>query len=84
MDSSSRFDVGEDSGLRVVWEDGERVFYRGWRNGADGSRDPILVVLPAVEHPTSGSLDRLTHEYGLRDDLDDAWAARPVALTQYN
>jgi PAS domain S-box-containing protein len=84
MVPSSRFDVGEDSGLRVAWEDGDRVFYRGWRNGADGNRDPILVVLPAVEQPTSGSLDRLSHEYGLRDDLDDAWAARPVALTQYN
>jgi hypothetical protein len=30
------------------------------------------------------SLNRLTHEYGLKDDLDDAWAARPVALTHYN
>jgi PAS domain S-box-containing protein len=44
----------------------------------------VLVVLPAAEHPTSDSLNRLTHEYGLKDDLDDAWAARPIALTPHN
>jgi serine/threonine protein kinase len=84
MIPSSRFDVGEHSDLRVVWEDGDRVFCRGWRDGADGNRDPILVLLPAAEQPASDSLNRLTHEYGLKDDLDDAWAARPVALTHHN
>ena len=85
MIPSSGFDVGGDSSsLRVAWEDGDRVFCRGWRNGADGNRRSVLVVLPAAEHPTSDSLNRLTHEYGLKDDLDDAWAARPVALTHYN
>jgi PAS domain S-box-containing protein len=68
----------------VVWEDGDRVFCRGWRDGADDDRSTVLVVLPAAEHPTSASLNRLTHEYGLKDDLDDAWAARPIALTHYN
>ncbi len=84
MNPSSWFDVGGDSGLRVVWEDGDRVFCRGWRDGADGDRNTVLVVLPAAEHPTLDSLNRLAHEYELKDDLDDAWAARPVALTRYN
>jgi PAS domain S-box-containing protein len=84
MNRSSWFDVGGYSGLRVLWEDGDRVFCRGWRDGADDARNTVLVVLPAAEHPTSDSLNRLTHEYGLKDDLDDAWAARPVALTHYN
>jgi hypothetical protein len=70
MNRSSWFDVGGYSGLRVVWEDGDRVFCRGWR--ADDDRNTVLVVLPAAEHPTSDSLNRLTHEYGLKDDLDDA------------
>jgi serine/threonine protein kinase len=81
MISSSWFD---DNGLRVGWEDGDRVFCRGWRDGADGNRKAVLVVLPAAERSTSDSLNRLTHEYGLKDDLDDAWAARPIALTNYN
>jgi PAS domain S-box-containing protein len=84
MISSPWFDVGGDSGLRVVWEDGDRVFCRAWRDGADGDRNTVLVVLPAAEQPTSASLNRLTHEYGLKDELDADWAARPVALTQYN
>src|SRR4029077_18130212 len=33
-------------------------------------------------NPTPDNLNRLTHEYGLRDDLDDAWAARPLALVR--
>jgi len=41
-------------------------------------------VRPAAEQPTSDSLNRLTHEYGLKDDLDNAWSARPLALTHYN
>ena len=83
MNPSPWFNVG-DGGFRVAWEDGDHVFCRGWHDGDDGGRYEALVVLPAAEHPTSSSLNRLTHEYGLRDDLDDAWAARPVALTYYN
>src|SRR5262249_775403 len=45
-----------------------------------GDRDAVLEVLLVSEHPTLGSLNRLTHEYELRDDLDDAWAARPMGL----
>src|SRR5882757_10803738 len=84
MISSSWFDVGGHSDLRLAWDDGDRIFFRGWRDGVDGDRDSVLVVLPAAEQPTSDSLNRLTHEYGLREELDDAWAARPVALTRYN
>jgi PAS domain S-box-containing protein len=82
MNLSSWFDAGGDSKLQVLWEDGERVFCRGWRDGVDGDRNAVLAVLPAAERPTPGSLDRLTHEYGLKDDLDDAWAVRPLELVR--
>jgi serine/threonine protein kinase len=39
-----------------------------------------LVVLPAWEPPTRDALNRFRHEYGLKDDLDDAWAVRPLEL----
>src|SRR6266576_2598112 len=69
----------EDSGsTQVLWEDGERLFCRKWRDGADGDRHAILTVLLAAEHPTAESFDRLAHEYGLRDDLDEAWAVRKL------
>jgi serine/threonine protein kinase len=64
-----------------LWEDGERVFCRG-ESHADGNGTAVLAVLPAAEHPTRATLDRLAHEYGLRDDLDDGWAARPLELVR--
>ena len=66
--------------VSVQWEDGDRVYCRGWRMGNDGSRTTVLAMSPAAEHPAPATLDRLTHEYGLRDDLDAAWAARPLEL----
>src|SRR5258708_7667373 len=82
MYSSPSFGADADSSLQVLWEDGERVFCRGWHDGADGDRHAVLVVLPAAEHPTPGSLNRLTHEYELKDDLDGAWAVRPLELVR--
>ena len=81
MNPSSWFDAGGHSRLQVLWEDGERVFCRGWRD-ADGDRNAVLAVLPAAEHPSPGSLNYLTHEYGLKDDLDGAWAVRPLELVR--
>ena len=82
MNPSSWFGTGSDNSLEVLWEDDERVFCRRWRDGADGNRHAVLAVFSAAEHPTPSSLDRLTHEYGLKDDLDAAWAARPLELVR--
>src|SRR5215831_354291 len=43
----------------------------------------ILAVVPATEEPSSQSLGRLEHEYSLADELDPAWAAKPLELTRY-
>ena len=68
------------SGLHSAWEDGTRVFQRGWRDGPGGHR-AVLVVTLAAEHPTPGDLNRLAHEFDLKDDLGDGtWAARPLEL----
>jgi PAS domain S-box-containing protein len=69
-----------DSSLQVLWEDGERVVCRGWRLDPDGNRSAVLAVLPAAAHSRPTTLDRLAHEYGLKDDLDAAWAVRPLEL----
>ena len=75
-------DVCSDDSCQVLWRDGDRVFRRGWRLGDDGERSAVLVVTPATEHPSPSILDRLAHEYELRDALDAAWAARPLALSR--
>src|SRR5208282_6323331 len=72
----------QDSGCQVLWEDGERVFCRGWRLGEDGSSSAVLVVLPVAAHPSPSSLDRLTHEHGLKEELDRAWAMRPLEIVR--
>src|ERR1700731_1148718 len=81
MNSSSWFDAGGDSSLQVLWEDGERVFCRG-ESHADGYRVAVLVVVPVAEPPTPATLDRLAREYGLKDELDGAWAVRPLELVR--
>src|SRR6266700_1026486 len=78
LNSSSRFACDGNSGFQVLWEDGERVFCRGNSHGDDTTL--VLAVLPASEHPAPAVLDRLAHEYELRDELDRAWAARPLEL----
>jgi hypothetical protein len=66
-----------DGDSEVLWEDGERVFRRGWRLDDNGKR-AVLLVMPAADRPSHSSLDRLTHEYELKDELDGAWAVRPL------
>src|SRR5215813_8584194 len=69
-----------DGGSQVLWEDGERVFRRGWRVDDDGKQRAALIVVPASDHPSRSNLDRLAHEYELKDELDGAWAVRPLDL----
>ncbi len=78
MNPSSWFGAGADSRLQVLWDDGERVFCRGSGDAGDG--DAMLAVVPASDPPTPRSLDRLAHECGLKDELDGAWAVRPLSL----
>ncbi|SDR58981.1 PAS domain S-box-containing protein [Rhizobiales bacterium GAS113] len=83
MNPTSWFDAdGENGRLEVLYEDRERVFCRTWRDGADGDRHAVLAVFPATEHPTPDALNRLAHEYGLKDELDGAWAVRPLELVR--
>src|SRR5262245_58049536 len=63
----------------LLWEDEEFILSRGVR---DGERSPLLVLASTSEQPTPGSLQRLEHSYALREELDPAWAARPVELVR--
>jgi serine/threonine protein kinase len=80
VEPSSRFGANGIGGLQVLWEDGGLAFCRGWRDSVDGRRDGVLVLLPASEQPTQAAIDRLAHDYSLKDELDGAWAARPLEL----
>jgi PAS domain S-box-containing protein len=73
-----------DGGCEVLSEDGDRVFCRGWRRGDDGNPRAALVVLPAAEHPSPSNLERLIHEFELKNELDRAWAAQPLDLVHHD
>src|SRR6516225_3471161 len=82
MAAQSLNDEYSDGGSQVLWEDGERVFRRGWRPDDNGARRAVVMVLPAADHPSRLSLDRLTHEHELKNELDGAWAVRPLELVR--
>jgi PAS domain S-box-containing protein len=71
-----------DQSLQILWGDGERILFRGSRLGADGERKPVLAVLLAADRPPPLALERLAHEYELRNELDGAWATRPLEFVR--
>ena len=74
--------VHSDDSSQVLWRDSERVFHRGWRLDEDGKRRDVLIALPAADHPSRSILERFTHEYELKDELDATWAVRPLDLVR--
>jgi hypothetical protein len=82
MNPSFRFSTGEDTAFRFQGRIVDAFSCRRWREGADGNRYAVLAVLPAAEHPMADTLNRLTHEYGLKDELESAWALRPLELVR--
>ena len=61
----------------ILWEDGELVLCRGvW----GGEPFPLLAAMPSSAQPSPETLARLQHAYALREELDPAWAARPLRL----
>jgi serine/threonine protein kinase len=77
-----------------LWTDQEFILYRARRSGLakegpssvgreDVGPSSILVLAPALEQPELGTLQRLEHEYSLRDELDPEWAVRPIELSYH-
>ena len=70
---------GSDSSLQTLWEDGERMFCRA---RLPGGSQTVLMAKCAEEYPASATLDRLAHEFALKDQLDRAWAVVPTELVR--
>jgi serine/threonine protein kinase len=66
--------------LEALRKDKEFHLYRG-RSKDDPSQ--ILILSPVAAYPGPESLKRLEHEYSLREELDPAWAARPMAIARH-
>ncbi|MBV9733462.1 MAG: serine/threonine-protein kinase PknK, partial [Verrucomicrobia bacterium] len=63
--------------FETLRSDQDFVLYRG-RDIDDASQ--ILVLSPATVNPSPVILRRLETEYSLRQTLDSAWSARPIAM----
>ena len=69
--------------LETLRQDGEFILYRGLRQtGAETSPPSILALSPVMERPAPAIIKKIEHEFSLKDELDPAWAIRPIALTQ--
>jgi predicted ATPase/signal transduction histidine kinase len=64
--------------FETLREDAEFTFCRGRKE--DGGLPNTLLLAPFSEHPVPAILERLEHEYSLRDKLESDWAARPLTL----
>src|SRR5947199_4459285 len=74
----SLFPVAEAQSADVIRQDDEFVLYRAKRRDAPSR----LFLTPLSTRPTAETLEKVEHEYSLRDALNSAWAIRPVALSQ--
>ena len=66
--------------FETLREDAEFAFCRGRKDGRELTS--IFLVTPVSEHPVPAVLERLEHEYSLRDELASDWAVRPLALVR--
>jgi len=66
--------------LECLRDDGEFILYRG--HAKQPEPPSVLVLTPASTRPSAETLKRIGHEYALRNDLDAAWAVRPVVLSE--
>jgi len=77
------FDAGlDDDRLQVLWEDGDCKLHRVRPKDGQEDRASVLVLQLTSQSRPPASVDRLAHEYGLKDHLDGAWAVRPLELVR--
>ena len=67
--------------LKPLRKDEEFVLYRG-AHSSQPSSPSVLLLAPASIGPALETLRKIEHEYSLRDELDSAWAVRPLALSE--
>jgi serine/threonine protein kinase len=66
--------------LEALRKDDEFVLQRYAHSKQPGSPS-VLVLAPVSTLPTEETLRKLEHQYSLKDQLDSAWAVRPIALS---
>src|SRR5262245_30371122 len=69
--------------LETLRQDGEFILYRCLRhNEAETTSPSVLALSPVMERPAPETIKKIEHEFSLKDQLDPAWAVRPIDVTQ--
>lgn len=69
--------------LETLRQDGEFILYRCLRqNEAETSPPSVLALFPVLERPAPATIKKIEHEFSFKDELDPAWAVRPIDVTQ--
>ena len=66
--------------FEVLRQDEHFILYRG--RSTDGSSQ-VLLRSPTSQHPTPQSLKWLERAYSLKEELDPAWAVRPIEFANH-
>ena len=66
--------------LERLRDDGEFILYRA--HGEQIEPPSVLLLAPASTRPGPETLKKLDHEFSLRGEMDAAWAAPPLALSE--
>ena len=66
--------------FEVLRQDEHFILYRG--RSTNGSSQ-VLLRSPTSQHPTPQNLKRLERAYSLKEELDPAWAVRPIEFANH-
>jgi serine/threonine protein kinase len=66
--------------FEVLRQDEHFILYRGCSTSGSSR---VLLRSPTSQHPTLQNLKRLERAYSLKEDLDPAWAVRPIEFANH-
>src|SRR5713101_1979069 len=72
--------TANDYVLEPIRKDEEFVLCRGKHPGRTDALS-VLQMSPVSKQPSPGTLKKLENEYSLKEELNSAWAVRPLALS---
>src|SRR5262245_21527478 len=69
--------------LETLRQDGEFILYRCLHQNETETNPPsVLALSPSMERPAPATIKKIEHEFSFKDELDPAWAVRPIDVTQ--
>jgi hypothetical protein len=68
--------------LEPLSKDDEFILCRG-RHRNQAETTSVLLLLPALTRSALETLKKIKNEYSLRNELNETWAVRPLAVSHF-